>query len=43
MVRTRFAVDVGCITKDAIDAHWPEFFQHDITGAEGHSQGEAAV
>ena len=34
MVRTRFAVDVGCITKDAIDAHWPEFFQHDITGAE---------
>ena len=34
MVRTRFAVDVWCITKDAIDAHWPEFFQHDITGAE---------
>jgi hypothetical protein len=33
-VRTRFAVDVGCLTKETIDAHWPEFFQHDITGAE---------
>ena len=34
MVNARFSVDIGCITKDAIDAHWPEFFESDVVGAE---------
>lgn len=33
-VNARFSVDIGCITKDTIDAHWPEFFEYDVVGAE---------